>query len=299
MAGNHKAQSTFEYIILVAAVVAVVVAFVSAPFFRQSVDKVIDGGIGQLARITEGVDFDIPQQSVDFFTAPATQGSPPEGWEHDGIGCYGQNFVIPFLGVDEDGFPVFSDKHVGNYCFAPDPLAPPEYRGAMRFAHTGQLTVWDGSSWVPFDWNNYYHVFMAYQGQRYGPTWARGCGVGGHSSDFYGYFENVFGRPPSCSELYDHYYGHTNNRLEGLTGDLAQYNGMTLWDASAKKNMLEHSLVPDDPGFIGTPQNPGQFHDRWSRESWVTFYRQAVRFGLRHLLPFTMADIDAAFPPGG
>jgi hypothetical protein len=67
-------------------------------------------------------------------------------------------------------------------------------------------------------------------------------------------------------------------------------------DASALKNMLEHSLVPGDPQYVGTPSHPGPSAVTWGKPSWLAFYNTAAHLYILDKLPFTLADINAAFP---
>jgi hypothetical protein len=300
---ERVAQSTFEYIILVAAVVAVVVAFASSPFFQQSVNKVIDDGIGQLARTTEGVDFDIPSESVDFFTAPpppVNNGAPPNGWESPPLHCLGSTWHTTFYGLDENGFPIFTEQEVYNQCtelWERNGATPEDQPlGNLKFDENGTLMFHNASgNWEPFDWNNSGHLWFAYKRQRYGPYAGSGCGMFGHITDYAGYFENVFGRPGTCEELHDQYYGEVP--LQGLTGDMAQYNGLSVYQAHYRKAIIEHMANPDSPSYAGTPQEPGYYFRGWGRAAWLYYYNMARRVGAP--IPFTKADIDAAFPPEG
>ena len=302
---NKKAQSTFEYIILVTAVIAIVYAFVAVGDFDTKVEKVLDDAIGHTAGVADDIDFPdepgvAPAPDPDDFL-----GTPPEGWEEAEFHCYGSlPSTIGFQGLDENGLPIFSQEYIGNYCVeegvftGATPEGPPPNTGKLRFDHNGNLLLGTSSgSWVPFDWNNQFHVIEAYQRQRYGPWFKTGCGIGGHGTDFLGAFENVFGREGTCTEIRDHYFGHTRTRLEGLTGDLAQYNGMTLMDANMRKRMMDHYLDPDSPRYFGTPGNPGDGFKHLDRDGWLRWYDRAVRVGVGHLLPFTRSDIDEAFPP--
>jgi hypothetical protein len=296
---GHKGQSTFEYIILVAGVIAVVVAFASSSFFQQSVNEVITNGINQLAKETEGVNFDIPDSTLDFFTPPPTQGTPPEGWEPAQIYCTGtsNNLIIDYLGEDENGLPIFSDEYVGNYCADQGGFDYPSRFGELSFDHQGNLMIGNlQGDWIPFEWNNAAHAHWAYNWQRYGPYWSWGCGVGGHWPDFTHAWQMAFGEPGSCADVMDHYYGHTYAAFEGLTGEFAMYNGHTLVDAAFMANVINNLGNPQSTGYMGTPADPAPAFDGWDLQDWLTFYNRAVQVGVAHHLPFTLQDICNAFP---
>jgi hypothetical protein len=210
---------------------------------------------------------------------------------------------FPVLGYDSTGLPIFTPQYVGNACEANDIRLHyfMNIDGELRFDNYGTLliggflvTAPDQETWTSFDWTTYYDTWRAYERQRWGAYWSYGCGQGGHIQDFQGAWQYVFGHPGNCTEIYDQYYG--NLPLSGLTGNLATYNGLDIMDASEKKSMIEHYLVPGDPGYIGTPSHPGPVWVSYTKANWIQFYNDAVRFGLQSLLPFTLADINAAFP---
>jgi hypothetical protein len=206
--------------------------------------------------------------------------------------------TVDLIGYAADGTPLFSDpdEYVGNYCAEEIWHSEgPSIYGEIRVDHNGNLIIGTGQgTWVPFNWNNQGHVWSAHQFQRYGPHWVEGCGVGGHHDAFARWFEDIFGREPGCQELNDHYYGHTRVRLEGLTGDLAIYNGMTLMDAHTKWSLLRMFDPTDTEYYIGTPGNPQGAGTFFDLGNWLNIYNNAIRLGVPP--PFTLQDICSAFP---
>jgi len=300
---NNKAQSTLEYIILTAAVVAVIFAFLGGGGFRNRVNNIIGDAIQDVDQVGHGIDYSSEgvEYNIPEYPSAANTPTPPEGWDYPGMPCSGSAtgyWDIDFLGLDENGLPIFSDpdEYVGNQCAEDDPdrFNYPTIDGQLVFDQNGTLMIGRGTQWFVFDWNNPAHAFWALQRQRYGDYWVSGCGYGGHSSDFFAAWENVFGEAGGCQDVMDHYYG--NDLLEGLTGDLAIYNGLTLTQASYKSTMIKHSLNPDSPGYNGTPANPAPWVSGWGVQDWLRFYNDAIRFGLGGMLQFTIQDICAAFP---
>jgi hypothetical protein len=300
---EREAQSTFEYIILVAAVVAVVVAFVSSPFFQQSVNKVIDDGIDQLAKTTEGIDFDIPAGTPDFDEPMLSPNlTPPDDWESPAaFTCSHTDLSSPiqFLGLDSEGFPRFSDRYIGNPTREQgNPNCQPNQPHNNLFQLGDQNVLLmrsraSGTDWVAFDWNNPQHLWHAFNYQRYGSCYSGGA-FGMHSTDYFWALQTVYEREPTCLEIYDHYYGKL--KAQGLSGEDADLNGLEIIAAASKKSLKE-SMDPNSPNYMGTPQEPGEFHQGWDRDSWISAYCRIKSLGLQPHFDFD--DIGEAFPVGG
>jgi hypothetical protein len=177
------------------------------------------------------------------------------------------------------------------------------HAGELRFNENGEMLIGnyqpsaDFPGWHVFNWNNQFDVWAAYARQRYGASFnVSGCQTPAELGPAYiTAWYNIFGRSMNCTELFDQFYNSI--ALSGLTGDLAEYNGLDIMDASLKKYMEYTYLVPG-PGYIGTPGSPGPYWKYFtnSKTEWLKFYNNAVRFGLQAKLPFTLADINAAFP---
>jgi len=305
---NTAAQSTLEYIILIAAAVATIFAFTNSSAFHNRFNAAIGDAVDQIAATSDGIAYQLPNHSVDFDIPggdrPNT--SPPAGWDNSiEFPCAsGQSWNITLLYTDENGIPVFNDPddYVGNQCADDngwDPDSDTRINGELQIIN-GVLMIGNESNtgWEVFNWNNPRDIWRAFMFQRYGRYWSAGCGYGGHSSDYASWYLELFGSgasPDACSIIYDSYYG--NDPLDGLEGEMAIYNGLTLYEAFVLHNMLENLFNPNSPQYVGTPSVPGSISTGWGFAQWMSLYQQAVQFGLEpDQIPFTLQDICNAFP---